>query len=117
MKKNVLLAFVLVLFSTAVVVVFVSPLMSHWIHPTQHSEPFPIIWIVAAIVIVVLVAVALLVYFVKVKKTKRMGKSNNTRVSHMDINTCIRYTYSCHSRLQTKTTQNTIEISLAESAG
>ena len=28
------------------------------------------------------------------------------RVSHMDINTCIHYTYSCRSHLQKKTTQN-----------
>jgi hypothetical protein len=46
------------------------PLMNQWIPPTQQSEPFPT-WIVAAIVIVTIavVGVALLIYFVKVKKT------------------------------------------------
>ena len=73
MKKLVLLAFVLVLFSTAVIVVFVSPLMSHWIHPTQHSEPFPTTLLVATIVIIAAVGAALLVYFAKVKKTTGSG--------------------------------------------
>ena len=36
---------------------------------TQQSEPFPITWIVAAIVIIVVVGTALLVYFRKIKKT------------------------------------------------
>lgn len=35
----------------------------------QRSEPFPVTWIVAAIVIIAAVGVAILVYFVKVKKT------------------------------------------------
>ena len=38
--------------------------------PTPQSEPFPT-WIVAAIVIIAVVAGALLVYFVKIKKNKR----------------------------------------------
>ena len=33
------------------------------------SEPFPITWIVAAILILAAVGIALLVYFTKVKKT------------------------------------------------
>jgi hypothetical protein len=36
---------------------------------TQPSEPFPITWVAAAIAIIVIVGVALLVYFAKVKKT------------------------------------------------
>ena len=46
------------------------PLMNQWYTLTGQSEHFPITWIVATIAIVVVVGAAVLVYFVKVKKTK-----------------------------------------------
>ena len=44
------------------------PLMNRWVPSTQQSELFPT-WIIATIVIVVVVGVAFLVYFARVKKT------------------------------------------------
>lgn len=45
------------------------PLMKQWIPPTQKSDSRPIIWIIAAIVIIAVVGAALLVYRKISKKT------------------------------------------------
>ena len=45
------------------------PLMHYWGCSTQHSKPFPITWILAAIVIMAVVGAAFLVHFRKIKKT------------------------------------------------
>ena len=50
------------------------PLMSQWIPPTQHSEPFPITRVAAAIAIIAVVGVALMVYFAKFKKATLKAK-------------------------------------------
>ena len=46
------------------------PLMNPWIPPNQKSEPFPITWILVIIGIIAIVGVAILVFFIKTKKTR-----------------------------------------------
>ncbi len=50
------------------------PLMHYWGSPTQHSEPFPTTLLVSTIVIIAIGGVAVLVYFIKIRKPTEVEK-------------------------------------------